>query len=399
MRPRTELAVGAGLLVFLGIGVAALGSRRARVTDTDPRRSTYLSGPSGARAFSDALDRFRVRVIRHRGSVESLDSVAGPESTLVALLGPTIPLTPREGALLAEEPADLLLAGMGTERAAMCLGYRISSRQPAAIITPVPATERRFFAVRAELVRHLATTVTDSSDLADGRVVTCTVPQPQSVDTILMAAWDRPVALGLTYATGRHVILVADDRLFTNRSLRETAAGPFALSLVVPRYDTVVVDELHHGYEGGGSLAGATLDWSLRSPWGWAVWQVAVVGLIGLLGAGIRFGPVRSAIERRRRSPLEHVRALATALAAARGHDVAVRLMVQGLRRRLSAAGRPNKGDLDAWLSGLASALRTERGHEALADVTQLTRRQPSADEVLRAANDVETLWQELKPR
>jgi hypothetical protein len=129
------------------------------------------------------------------------------------------------------------------------------------------------------------------------------------------------------------------------------------------------------------------------------VWQVAVVGLIGLLGAGIRFGPVRSAIERRRRSPLEHVRALATALAAARGHDVAVRLMVQGLRRRLSAAGRPNKGDLDAWLSGLAPALRTERGREALADITQLTRRQPSADEVLRAANDVETLWQELKPR
>ena len=127
-----------------------------------------------------------------------------------------------------------------------------------------------------------------------------------------------------------------------------------------------------------------------RSRW-WASWR--------LLAAGIRFGPVRTAIERRRRSPLEHVRALATALAAARGHDVAVRLMIQGLRRRLSASGRPNRGDLYGWLGGLAPSLRTERGREALAELNQLTSRQPSADEVLLAANDVETLWQELKPR
>ena len=123
------------------------------------------------------------------------------------------------------------------------------------------------------------------------------------------------------------------------------------------------------------------------------------MGLVGLLAAGIRFGPVRTAIERRRRSPLEHVRALATALAAARGHDVAVRLMIQGLRRRLSPPGAPNRGDLDGWLGGLAPSLRTERGREALAELNQLTHRQPSADEVLQAANDVETLWQELKPQ
>ncbi len=399
MRPRTELAVGLALLVALAVAAATLGSRRARVTDVDPRRSTYLSGPSGARGLADALERLGVTVTRNRRPIESLENSTRAESTVVALIGPSIPLTSREGARLAADSADLLLAGSRAEWAMRCLGYRVRARAPSEITAPLPEGERRFSTVNDELVRGGAAIVADSAHLEDGRVVSCTVPAARSVDTLLTAAGQRAVAVLLTYEGGRRVTLVADDRLFTNRALRETAAGPFALGLVVPRYRRVVVDELHHGYEGDGSLAGATLDWSLRSPWGWAAWQAALVGLVGLLAAGIRFGPARAAIERRRRSPLEHVRALATALAAARGHDVAVRLMVQGLRRRLSVSGRPTRGDLDAWLDSLTPALRTERGHEALDGLVELTRRQPSADDVLRAANDVETLWQELKPR
>jgi hypothetical protein len=160
----------------------------------------------------------------------------------------------------------------------------------------------------------------------------------------------------------------------------------------------VVVDEYHHGYHAAGSLAGAALDWTTRSPWGWVVWQLAAVGVIALLASGVRFGPVRHAIERRRRSPLEHVRALATALAAARGHDVAVRLMVQGLRRRLSRGGRPARADLDVWLEGLRPSVRTPRGREALDALAGLTRGPQDAESVLVAANAVETLWEELKP-
>jgi hypothetical protein len=95
---------------------------------------------------------------------------------------------------------------------------------------------------------------------------------------------------------------------------------------------------------------------------------------------------------------MEHVRALATALAAARGHDVAVRLMIQGLRRRLSRTGRPAPADLDTWLERLGPSVRTARGREALESLTAMTRRPPDADSVLVAANAVETLWEELKP-
>jgi hypothetical protein len=170
------------------------------------------------------------------------------------------------------------------------------------------------------------------------------------------------------------------------------------LGLVTPRYQRVIVDEFHQGFAASGtSLAGATLAWSARSPWGWIVWQLVGVGVIALVASGIRFGPARQVILRRRRSPLEHVRALATALAAARGHETAVRLMAQGLRRRLSRAGRPGPADLDRWLAGLASSLRTERGRGALATLTDAASGSPTSAGVLEAANAVETLWDELK--
>jgi hypothetical protein len=399
MRPRTELAAGTVLLLVLGIGAAALGSQRVRLTDSDPRRSTYLAGPLGASGFAEALSRLGVTVVRHRRQVAGLDTLGGAR-TLVAFLGPTRDLSALEGVALARAPVDLLLAGVGAAPAIRCLGYDVVRRlrDSVSIRRPDGGSDGRMPGIRAVLFHRMSPMAVDSSDLVDGRPVACTAPAALRVDTLLRDSRNRAVAIRLTLPRERSVTLVAEDHLFANRALRETAAGPFALGLVVPRYSRLVIDEFHHGYDASGSLAGATAAWTLRSPWGWAIWQLAVVGLLALLAAGVRFGPVQSALERRRRSPLEHVRALATALAAASGHDVAVRLIVQGLRRRLSHAGRSTRGEATAWLAGLAPAVRTSRGHAALGTLTTIIRRPASADDVLAAANAVEALWEEVKP-
>jgi hypothetical protein len=291
------------------------------------------------------------------------------------------------------------LAGDGAESVMWCLGYEV--RLPRADTVAAVGGGGSNWGARPTVHGVLAPR-SDSAEMAPSMPsdlrAACATPARLAVDTLLRTVRGRPVALRLALQGGRQATLVADDGLFANRTLRETAAGPFALSLVLSRYDRIVVDEYHQGFDASGSLAGATFTWSLRSPWGWAAWQLTLVGVLALLAAGVRFGPVLAGIERRRRSPLEHVRALATALAAARGHDVAVRLMVQGLRRRLGRSGREAHGEPEAWLLGLAPSMRTERGRAALAALTEIARRPAGSDEVLRAADAVETLWQELRP-
>ncbi len=400
MRPRAELGLSAGLLLGLGLIAVALGSRRTQPVPDESPRSTYLTGPGGASAFAEGATRLGVKVERYRRPTAALaapDSASGQE--LVAVLGPTVALSAAEAVHLLGLPVDLLLAG-GTSAAAMrCLGYQVAPRRPprsSPTRVPAESEDRPPPRVWATLTQHAERRIVDSAGY-EGRKVACDVPTPARVDTLLATRRGRAVVVRLTYPGDRAVTLVADDRLFRNRAMRHTSAGSQMLALVGPRYQRMVVDEYHHGYQEAGSLSGTALAWSTRSPWGWLVWQLAAVGVIALLASGIRFGPVRTAIERRRRSPMEHVRALATALAAARGHDVAVRLMIQGLRRRLSRGARATP-DLEVWLAELGPSVRTPRGREALESLGATIRRAPDADSVLVAANAVETLWEELKP-
>jgi hypothetical protein len=121
------------------------------------------------------------------------------------------------------------------------------------------------------------------------------------------------------------------------------------------------------------------------------------VGLLVLLASAFRFGPPRPLDDRRRRSALEHVTALATALSSAQGHDTAIRLLVRGMGRRLSPDGR-SRFDPMQLLDRLKPVLRTPQGRAALAELQSLTRPGQPADAVRTAANAVEDVWQDLRP-
>lgn len=402
MRPRTEAAIGLGAIMLLAALAAALGLRKSRPEQLDPRASSYLPGPRGERALADALIRLGLRVERFRRRPRQLQG--GQDSTtrsILALIDPVTGISATEVQdILAWQAwptgGDLLLAGPGTRPVMRCFGFRPDRRPGDSLRIRAPGD---WPAVSAVLAGSTDTLVTDSSRVADAGVTSCLVPPIARVDTLLVSVTGRVVALRLTREDlDRRVVLLADAELLRNRSLRETEAGPFALRLFAGAYDRVIFDEAHQGFGEGGSLADATLAWSLRSPWGWLAWQLAVVGLLALLAGAVRFGPVRSVIQRRRRSPLEHVRALATALAAARGHDVAIGAVVQGLHRRLLPAGQRSRADWRAWVEHLANNVRSTRARDAARTLQSLTRPGQPPEGVLQAANAVEDVWEELRP-
>ena len=408
MRPQMELAAGFAVLALLALGAAALGARGHVETDLDQRRSTFLTGPDGAQGYAEALEHLAVHVDRFRSRPVDLPTVeTRGDPTVLAILGPADrpDLLDAMSFIAFAAHDDLLLAGPRSNAAMRCYGFAARTR-PATMpaVRPGHPLESSDLQVRAFLTRTASATLRDSTAWSeDGTIASCDVPHPLGVDTLLLTTSGRLVAIRLWLSGGRAVTLVADDRIFSNRALRETDAGPFALRLVAGRYRRVVVDEYHQGFGPSGSLLRALVGWSLRSPWGWAGWQLLAAGLAALAAAAIRFGPIRPSPGRRRRSPLEHVRALATVLAAARGHDLAVRLMTQGLRRRLSRGAQATRAaglraDPGPWLAELTSHLGSGRAREAATLLTTLTGGPQRAAGVLRAANAVEDVWEDLKP-
>jgi hypothetical protein len=407
MRARTEALVAVGSLVVVATAIALLTSRGAGQAAEDRRPSAFLPGPYGTKGLAQGLERVGIEVRRFRSSLRRLDlDSTGEPRIAFAVLDPGLPLRPAEEEKLrawneARVGHDLVLAGRGAANLMRCYGYALDWRllDSLGLRPREDAGLGRWPAVAGVIAASTDTVVTDSSRMEDVAIARCAVPAVRRTDTLLTTTSGRVAALRLVRNDGGgEVLLFSDAVVLRNRALRETPAGPFILGLFAGRYDRVIFDEAHQGFGAGGSLAGVTLDWSRRSPWGWAMWQLALVGVLALFAGAFRFGPARHVLERKRRSPLEHVRALATALAAARGHDVAIRSIVEGLRRRLQPAGQRSRGDWREWLAHLGAQVRSPRARDAVSTLNNLTRPGQSPEGVLRAANAVEDVWEELRP-
>ena len=402
MRPRAELAIGFGIFAVVAIVAAAIGRSGKTPASIDFRTSTYLAGPNGARGFADALERLGVPVQRMRERPFGVRILRGASREAVVVLEPTLAFTAYDAAtfsLYASSPrgGDLVAVGRAVAPLMRCFGFEPRSRFLDSVVAYVPGNPRPR---RPAYTRAVLRPVHDSArrPALEEEGTTCATYAASTADTLLATERGEPVVLRLSGdSSGHDVVLAADAGLFRNRTMRDTDAGPFVLALFAGRYDRVVVDEYHHGFGPSGSLLGATIDWSLRSPYGWLVWQVAAVGVLALLAGGVRFGPIRSGIERRRRSPIEHVRALSTALAAARGHDVAIATLVQGLRRRLSPGAPPPREGWRRWLARLDDRSARPETRDAVRRLRRLTPEGASAERVMEVANAVEDVWKTLR--
>ncbi len=403
---RTEIALAVGL--FIALAAAGLVGRRAAPDEAweDHRASTYLTGPHGAKGLAEILRRLGVQVRQRRRPLFDLADERGRVAQVVAFLDIAYPTAPE-----IQSVRDFVAGGgrvfiAGSTRIEACFGFdtrRVAGprwttpEESLSVVAPdadslgLPATTR-------VLVRLPPDSLYPEVETEEER---CPPLYATATDTLLATGDGRPVALALRFGGGGRATLVADVVYVSNRVLKETNAA----LLVVPWFldggeggatQRVMVDEYHHGFGEGSGLFGAALRWVVAAPAGWAVLQLVGVALVALAVAAVRFGPAQSVIERRRRSPLEHLEALAAGLEGAAGADIAVELTVAGLRRRLSRTGRAPARD---WLASLARSVATSRGRAAVRRLQSVLTQRGGDERVLAAAHAVEDVWEELRPR
>ena len=166
---------------------------------------------------------------------------------------------------------------------------------------------------------------------------------------------DAPAAIA-TAAQARTAQQGADVRFVANEALKETDAGEVVIPWILAEAPArIVVDEYHHGFGATTSvwkMLALTMRWLGARPAGWAVLHLTLVGLAALAVATVRFGPARSAIERRRRSPLEHLEALAVGLE--RAHELSI-LRTLGFTPRGLGATLLTQTGLLGFAAGLAA--------------------------------------------
>jgi hypothetical protein len=142
------------------------------------------------------------------------------------------------------------------------------------------------------------------------------------------------------------VAVAADPDLPRNDVLRVCRWGADVAALRILEYvsegapgggrrQRLVFDEYHQGYGDQPGTMRGIITYLSRTSSGHLVLQLAGAGLLLLLAVGPRLLPPRAAERIERRSPLEHVDALARAYRAVGATRTATMRLVHGVRRRV----------------------------------------------------------------
>ncbi|HTY07091.1 MAG TPA: DUF4350 domain-containing protein [Gemmatimonadales bacterium] len=395
MSLRTE--IGLALLLALGVTIAVVaGSRAGAPTPAYEPASTFADGPTGSRALYEVLQRVGLTVERRRIPLFDLNDERRLPGLLV-VVETEIALRTAELTSLGKYVRGggaVLVAGR-TGGIGPCIGW---ARQ-------IPGTPLRHdsFPVTPAFGRELppaATYLVPWRDTTGTGPDRCPPLSPTAVDTLVRTRSGRPVVLDFHYRRSGRILFVADDGWLRNQAWKNTAVPYVLVPLITEAAGgrAVVWDEYHHGYESTGTTL-VVLRWLMGTPAGWVLAQLLLAALVALLVSAVRFGPARAVIDRRRRSPLEHLDALAAGLESSGGSATALGLIVGGLRRRLSRTGPVPRGAPDQWIAALALAMPTPQGRGAVRRVREALTKTGDGEQVLAAANSVEDVWQELRPR
>lgn len=379
------------LLVVIIIILSALAGRQAANDDDgDPRASTYVRSGEGLAALYWTFQELRLPVARRTDPMLDADSLRGT----LAIVAPYQALDEYEMSVVMDHVrggGTLLYVPTGYEyggaawdslgiRAALLPGLNpLRNEERTASTRPHPWTEgvgrvngfRRGFR-------------TDSPVLRQSGVQT------------LLAVDSVPVAL--TWGVGRgRVIVLSDAHPLRNGELRYSRAAHLlarAMAQGTAGGDTIFFDEYHQGFTGDGSLLGGTLGMVRRFASGPMALQLLAAAALLLWAGARRFGAPLLPPPARRRSPLEHVEALAGAYRQAQARRTVRRLLLAGLARRLGRRAPPDERAAGEMLERLAR--QSPVGRDAAAELEREWKRGQSGD-LVALTRGVDRLLDEVR--
>jgi len=332
----------------------------------DQRLSTSSADPLGAKLLYELADRLGWDVARDtRGTVPT------SAATIYSVLDPVVPITPEDaGAMLAHVRrggAMLLVLGEGTTPLGDSLKLTVD-RQGDDVASNIGAVRPCVGANRPRFTREALWFGNARMLALQGKGLVAPGLERfvmlESRPTIVTDG-PRSTMVGMPYGAGR-IVVAADPDVFRNDALRDCRYGLDVASVralaylteggVVPRR-AIVFDEYHQDRTRFG-MSGAIERFLGDTPPGRMVLQLALAGLLLLFAAAPRVLPPRELVRVERRSPLEHVDALARAYLQVGATRTSAQHLVRGLRRRMEhGAARGKRGGIEEdqlYLSRLA---------------------------------------------
>jgi hypothetical protein len=367
LRPRIVFPVIIGAVIL----VALLAPDQIAGRTGNSRLSTISTEPQGAKLFYELSQRLGWQVEQRR-----TPDVTPSASVIHAVLDPAAPLRMSEAHALLEhvrQGGALLLVLGGGDPIADSLhvatgpsGHPVGANdadsascatKPRSFV-PLWPDDRPYLNTirwRGEIPADIRTFL--SVDTVGPRMPRARPPRTVQPETITVAARRRAVsrasraaAVGFSYGLGR-IVVGGDPDLLRNDVLRACGYGvdvPAVRMLeylrdggAVPR-NRIVFDEYHQGYGAQPGTMRAIASYLGGTPSGHLLFQLLGAGLVLLLALAPRAVPPSHVERIERRSPLEHVDALARAYAQVGATRTAMQRLLRGLRRRVerSAAGR-----------------------------------------------------------
>ncbi|HEX6576518.1 MAG TPA: DUF4350 domain-containing protein [Gemmatimonadaceae bacterium] len=330
------------LFVIVGVLLLALFSPNTNGSASfDPRLSSNLSGPNGAKGIYEVARQLGWKTERRNDN--PFDSVAA--GTIIAVLAPTTPLSERETSLLLErvrDGASLLTVLDNDSHLADSLKLKLGPAYVTVLVEPPAGID-----CRAPQSRSVIGIASDKAFLRPFAQRTALPTNSQVFTTSKVSGNEvaRFSAIGFPFGKGR-IVAVSDPNLLRNDFLRVCKWGLGVTAVRMLEYlsdgrapgDTrIIFDEFHHGYGPQPSVTRATARFLSTTTWGWTIAQVMVASLLLLLALGPRAIPPVSTPSVQRRSQFEHVEALSSAYQQISATRLVVETLLHGVRRRIGA--------------------------------------------------------------